>query len=391
MNIIYKTYLGRFDEMNKRLTELDSLRGIAAIVVIISHIIVLFPSLPTLIILSPLRIFWAGYESVILFFILSGYVLILPFINGNPLKVKTFLIKRAFRIYVPYFVAIVFSIILKGIFFTNTNEKFPWGDIWTRNVSSLDFIHHFTLVSNFKTGTIDPVIWSLVHEMRISIIFPVIVFMILRLKWVNSLGIALILTVIGILFDKLGLSESKGYLNSYGYTIHYTSMFIIGSLLAMYQSKIVEKLKGMDSNFKASLFVVGILVYTMQVGLSIFIKLSFIHYVSDWFIAFGAIIFIMISLSSRRISNFLSVKVIEFFGKISYSLYLFHLPILIATLYLLHGKLPIWMISVIAVSISIVISYLSWKYVEMYSIKLGKTISNRMELERTSKSIKKIS
>ncbi|WP_410805811.1 acyltransferase family protein, partial [Paraburkholderia sp. SIMBA_053] len=75
--------------MNKRYLELDSLRGLAALSVLFYHCLRIFPSLDVgapdfandsdnwfinALLNTPLRILWSGHESVILFFILSGFV-----------------------------------------------------------------------------------------------------------------------------------------------------------------------------------------------------------------------------------------------------------------------------------------------------------------------------
>jgi peptidoglycan/LPS O-acetylase OafA/YrhL len=76
----------------RRFGELDSLRGLAALSVLIGHCLVVFPHLSgsypgqgwelwawNTLRSTPLSVVWAGNEAVILFFILSGFVLSLPF------------------------------------------------------------------------------------------------------------------------------------------------------------------------------------------------------------------------------------------------------------------------------------------------------------------------
>ena len=70
-----------------RLIELDGLRGLAAVVVLIHHILETVPALaevgarpgvvPTgtfnrILTQSPLHLLWAGHEAVLIFFVLSG-------------------------------------------------------------------------------------------------------------------------------------------------------------------------------------------------------------------------------------------------------------------------------------------------------------------------------
>lgn len=76
-----------------RLIELDGLRGLAAVVVVIHHLMLLSPTLaavgarpgvvPTgtldkLLVLSPLHLLWSGHEAVLIFFVLSGVALVYP-------------------------------------------------------------------------------------------------------------------------------------------------------------------------------------------------------------------------------------------------------------------------------------------------------------------------
>ena len=76
-----------------RLIELDGLRGLAAVVVLIHHALETVPALaevgarpgtvPTgtfnrILTQSPLHLLWAGHEAVLIFFVLSGVALTSP-------------------------------------------------------------------------------------------------------------------------------------------------------------------------------------------------------------------------------------------------------------------------------------------------------------------------
>lgn len=73
--------------MIKRIGELDSIRGLAALIVLFHHMYqdlnnnTRFP--PIIFRYSPLRVLTNGHASVIMFFILSGFVLSLPFLKGK--------------------------------------------------------------------------------------------------------------------------------------------------------------------------------------------------------------------------------------------------------------------------------------------------------------------
>ena len=96
---------------------LDGLRGLAAFSVFLSHAQGMIPATALMETLrsSPARILWDGAAAVSLFFVLSGFVLALPFIGpiAKRLDVADFLVRRVFRIYPAYLVAIGLSLLLR--------------------------------------------------------------------------------------------------------------------------------------------------------------------------------------------------------------------------------------------------------------------------------------
>jgi peptidoglycan/LPS O-acetylase OafA/YrhL len=74
----------------KRLSKLEAVRGFAAVYVMLGHI---FSDHSIL--------FRFGQEAVILFFLLSGFVIMYSYSRGNDKSMRVFLLKRSLRIYVP--------------------------------------------------------------------------------------------------------------------------------------------------------------------------------------------------------------------------------------------------------------------------------------------------
>ena len=81
-------------QQSNRIHSLDSLRGIAALIVLFHHCLLMTPLFyaahynepydngwVSLFTNTILHTFWAGSEAVLLFFILSGFVLAIPFID----------------------------------------------------------------------------------------------------------------------------------------------------------------------------------------------------------------------------------------------------------------------------------------------------------------------
>jgi len=103
-----------------RLQWLDSLRGIAAILVCIQHLVSLFrykyPSYAifqkgSILSLCTYDVLTFGRLGVVLFFFISGYVI--PYSLQNR-TLKHFIVSRVFRLYPAYWVSIILAIILLG-------------------------------------------------------------------------------------------------------------------------------------------------------------------------------------------------------------------------------------------------------------------------------------
>nr|WP_211270646.1 acyltransferase [Paenisporosarcina indica] len=96
------------------------------------------------------------------------------------------------------------------------------------------------------------------------------------------------------------------------------------------------------------------------------------YYIGDWLISLGAVIIIIYVLSVRV--PFLLTRPFLVLGKISYSFYLFHLLVLLSIEILLGAFIPILGIFLISLLMTIVISLLSYRYIEKPSMKLARSI-----------------
>ena len=102
-----------------RIAALDSLRGIAALSVVIYHCLLVYPEAfavlggqgrnflrgggleVLLLTATPPSLLWSGREAVLLFFVLSGFVLVLPFLSPHPPAALPFLARRSCRLMLP--------------------------------------------------------------------------------------------------------------------------------------------------------------------------------------------------------------------------------------------------------------------------------------------------
>jgi len=176
---------------------------------------------------TPVHVLWNGHEAVIMFFILSGFVLSLSLIKDNgEVKYRSFIVKRICRIYIPYFAALIFCLFCYGIF--KNAQLIPdlstwFNGYWKAPVYFKDILNFIFLIGFFDPAKLNGPVWTLIHEMRISIIFPFIVsYIIVKRNWKTSIvigGTVALISYICSRFINLGnLFE----------TFQYVFMFIIG-------------------------------------------------------------------------------------------------------------------------------------------------------------------
>lgn len=353
-----------------RIKSLDSLRGVAAVIVVIYHTVIASPiniwdTIQNSYILRPIV---AGKEVVLLFFALSGFVLYVS-IEGviekfNIKKYSEYLIKRIFRIYPAHIIVIICSIAI--IFFIKPKnipfmpEAFSkwWSFIPTLNV----VIGHFLILYGEKYINLNNVIWSLFHEVRISILFPVIAFFVKKHKF-KVLVISFITSVIAQFFYK-----EFGDYTEYGFfsIFKYVFLFSGGAVLASCRESIKHFFERKKIKRLVPIFlIISISLITIKVDRMLAVPTSV-----------GVFLILTICFANKNVDNFLSKGFFTWLGRISYGLYLVHYPILLTIIHTLIGKLPIELLLAMVLPVSMIVAELIYRYVESPGIKLGRNIIN---------------
>lgn len=326
-----------------------------------------------------------------LFFVLSGFVLSLPFIGGQKASYKNFVIKRFFRIYIPYLTAIAVAMIA-----FRTTEPIQGLGGWISELSTGKFnlksiVEHLLLLGNFDTKRYNTVIWTLVQEMRISLVFPILAFVVVRARWPFSLFICLLLSSITALNQLFEWEPAYGFKNSFSHTFHYCAIFIVGGLIAKHRMAFVAAYSRMPRMAKYAALAFAMAMYTYGIkmqGAAIRLKLPFLGEIAqDYTIVAGIVIFLMIALGSKKMIAFLSLKIMKFFGDISYSLYLWHIIVLVGFIHLLQGVLPLALIVPLVFCVTITVAWLSYRCVELPAIRMGKKFTRGRSMAKRRQEI----
>ncbi|PGO57379.1 acyltransferase family protein [Bacillus thuringiensis] len=369
--------------MSNRIKELDSIRGLAALTVVFGHFCLMLPSLPNSIKFSLLRFLWAGGEAVIVFYVLSGFVLSMALYHSKT-NYWGYLIKRFVRIYIPYYFWIIVTFVLFILFssYEVVGLRDWFYDRWQGSITKLDILNHFVLLNNFFTENYNPVIWSLAQEMRISIVFPLLFLLFYKLNWKKTILFALSFSLISVVLNMLHIGKAEGFYNGYADTLHFTSMFMVGMLLFKYQEKLIYSYRNMKKFKKGFLITLGVILYLYSILIYGFSRNDTTFLIKDWGVVMGVSIFIIMAMSNLKVKAFLNKSVFVYLGEISYSIYLCHFPIMMVLFKLLYTKIPIFFLLTLCIAMTLLFSIVSYHLIEKKCINWAK--------QRTTNFLKKV-
>lgn len=345
---------------SQRFIQLDSLRGVAALAVFTTHAISGVISVPLLVAIdhTPLSIFINGNAAVMFFFVLSGFVLSLAFIDGKrSISLTSFYVKRIFRIYPAFIATILFAVLLKQFVFephvqTNAGIWFKQYWLWDMDTVHLKKILQMLLLIapdiNFKL--LDPPMWSLAVEMSMAFVIPFSILLAARCNLLVNIGVFLLLSYLSYGF--------KSYLN------FHAGIFYLGIVLAKHRHSVIGFVSRLPLPTKILILVAALLVYNTGMW---FISLRESSYYSIFVYclpAIGSACLIVSVLASNRLSVFFERRIFIFFGAITYSFYLMHFPVLLTLSSVLISHVSLYLAVAMALFLNIGISYLMMRLIE---------------------------
>lgn len=380
----HQTRLSSGIALGERYEQLDSLRGVAALVVVLTHLGI-FGSKDTAagIFRTPISPFLLGPAAVVLFFVLSGFVLTLPTLAGKGQTYIPYVVRRICRLYIPFALAVIASAILSVLPSASGVHDVP-ADVtawWAHSsLSQTDLWRHLSMAGWPPSSIrLDPPMWSLIVEMRVSLVFPLLLILVARVGR-PSILIAIALTIAAIrlkasIGDPAG-TESSSALGSLLLTARYIGFFVFGILTAINLPAL------RDCYYKIPAIahvVVAILTIAAFAIFAVTGKYNSIF--NDCFYGLLSIYALLSGICSRHIKNVMLLTIPRWLGKISFSLYLIHWPVICATFIFSAGHIPLAAQLVIGFALSLGAGTVMEKWVERPSHLLGKQISGRLNVK----------
>jgi len=302
------------------LAYLDGLRAVAALFVVVHHIMQLAETAHPLqglwhVIFRP---FLYGHFAVSVFIVLSGFCLMLPVVRGGwhiNGGAKTFLAKRARRILPPYYAAMVVALVASAL--PSLTDEILW-----RPLTPMGFVSHLFLVHNLSPVTfaqINPVFWSVAVEFQIYLLFPILVLLWRRIGGLATTLGALIVGYVGLFILRDSPLD--------GITPHYIGLFALGMTAAAIALSPEPPWARLREAVPWSLAALA--VAALSIALSLRGKVLPLRTLDLPIGVCAAGVLVAASRpNSRLLRAALSWKPLAFVGGFAYSLYLVHLPIL---------------------------------------------------------------
>jgi peptidoglycan/LPS O-acetylase OafA/YrhL len=347
-------------------TDIQAFRALAVISVVLFH---LWPNRLT-----------GGFVGVDIFFVISGFLitqhLVRDVANGT-FSVVSFWARRIRRL-LPASITVLIATAV-AVFLVAPRDLWP---SWISEIgSSAAYFENWTLANNSvdylaADNAASPTqhFWSLSVEEQFYFSLPILIWILvvlLKSKASSKISTAVVALLSVIVFASFVAGVYLTYaepVSSYFYTQVRAWQFGAGALLASVWSFIPKR-----RNFKIFSLVCGL---ALIIGSAVLLTGSMAY---PGYLAliptFGAVLVIASDLNDGAISKVMAWKPIQFIGNVSYSIYLWHWPLIILLPFVLGDLTTIDKIAIIVTSFAL--AALSQKFIEQPFIQSGRRVGSK--------------
>src|SRR5450755_1058996 len=322
-----------------------------------------------------------SYEAVIVFFVLSGFLITGSIVNARKkakFSVLNYGLDRLVRLWIVLIPGLVLTLIVDrmGIHWFGTYPAYLGTIQYTGNIdvaANLNgptffgniFFLQGILVNTFGSNT---PLWSLTNEFWYYILFPMIYF----LFYLKKIGIRVLLSILTIaIFFFIGQD-----------ILQYFLVWLIGSALFF----VKKNLPAPSVRLKQILLIGGIIAFGLY-----FYELRIsgrLDWVKDIMSGLITVVLCYVGLYSGMRSKFLS-RIVSFFSGMSYSLYVIHLPLALFLSSWLVGSQKNWgpsyfFLYLFMIAIVLGVTVVFWYCFESRYIQVRTYIKRRFFKSRTA-------
>ncbi len=341
-----------------QLDSLDGLRGLAALIVILSH-----TSNASMFFVPYFDARGVGKSGVFLFFLLSSFLLSRALIKQNNIAfsmpaLSLYFQRRFFRIYplyVPYLVLGLVSTYIFTTIFEKENLGFPF------TLTLTELFNHLILIEG------KGVTWSVAVEFKFYFCLPIIIYLIQLINAKFGVVWELVLLITLVALTQIVSFQGDSVVND-SRLMPYMCIFLWGTILAVIQCEIeADKIKRENLELIVPLSYLSLLtliVMTPEVTSLIFGYVENSYYHKDFIqhaILWSVVLLSVVNFNSK-LSSFFESNWLVFYGSLSFSIYLFH-PIFIQLAK--HFSMGTYVSAWFVLAGSTASSYVSFKLLEL--------------------------
>ena len=308
-------------------TSLDGLRGVAVLLVLVSHFEVLAPQGLTGITFIN-HFFRGGYLGVDIFFVLSGFLITSLLLNEHETHSKIYLLRFYGRRFLRLLPALTFLLLLYSIITVLDGKEFSSISlgIWASLFYYLNWQYVFSFPRSF--GDLG-YLWSLSIEEQFYIVWPAVVILLTKAtKTVVVKIIFVAILVVFVMWHRYSLWTTPSDIPYKLVTVFVRTDTRIDSLLIGCITAFIYQRRLISTKISKPLALLGAAVLFLHLELSKPYT-NYMFYGGFTVVAISvALIITGLTDDTFFLSKLLSHRYIVGIGKVSYGVYLWHYPII---------------------------------------------------------------
>ena len=372
-----------------RIRALDGLRGLAAVAVVIHHCTE--ASVPALVDVengvgarpemwsrlwwaaySPLHLVLFGLEPVYIFFVLSGFVLVLPLLDRRSVDWTGFWLARLVRLYVPAWASLVLAAVL---FLLVPRTSLPGRSTWLNGAGQSPGMSQYGVDATLLSGGVNGPLWSLRYEVLFSLLVPVYLLLFVKVRGRTAVKLALI--VGAVLFGAAG-----GPLHPAVYrTSEFMAMFAVGVMMAAERERVTAWMQRRSRGQTVALAALALIALGAPTW-----TLPRISPPLEVVSLAGAALLVTVFLGSH-VAAVAEHRTVQWAGRRSFSLYVVHMPVVVAVSELFVHPRP-GVLHLVVVPLALLTAEVFYRLVEKPSQHLGRNLGrNRRTLLRVRRPV----
>ncbi|MEH6448991.1 MAG: acyltransferase [Oleispira sp.] len=367
-----------------KVNAIEGIRGVACFMVVLSHLsLTFFPYLhgfsgtagvenqiQRFIYDSPLGFMYSGSSAVYVFFVLSGYILTFAAFKNNISKIISMSIKRYPRLMIPVVISCFLSVLFFSVFSMDTSRLPEWISTYGDFDHSLAGAAYSGTVGAFLTGEslYNPVLWTMQTELIGSFVIFIMCFIKIKyqLRFLDFfIGLLLLLL---LFFNAITLGLAAGliaFIVGHLFYIHGKAVKPIVSLPLLVLGLYLAGAHNESSSYSLIVSMLGEKTYIVA------------NFLSGMMIVYSIIF-------STNLSDIFSKKIFVFMGRVSFSVYLIHIPIIsivgVFVFNILHNYFDYSSSAILSSIVSVLLTYYMAIYYFKYVDNVAMTLSSKFQI-----------